>query len=465
MNPINRREFLQTALATGAVASSTSALSAAVARASTPAGSLRVATFRFEVTPPKGHSLCGGWIKPASEVDDPLEAIGYILLGAGRPIVFCVVDWTGILNEAHRQWRVVLAEAAGTTPDRVSVHCVHQHNAPLVCFEAGRLLEGQPDLPRVFEMDFFQRCLDRARAAVTTAMERSRPVTHVGQGAAPVVQVAANRRMARDAGGRVTAMRGSSCKDPALIAMPEGPIDPLLRTIAFYDGDTKILACHYYATHPMSYYGDGRVSSDFCGLARRRRERDEPGCTHIYFTGCAGNIAAGKYNDGTPASRVRLTNRIYEGIVASEAALRREPVGTVEWRTRDVLPAINPAIAVDALQELITKQKDSVVFRMRPAFKLSYLRRCARKEPLVLGALHLNDVASLYLPSEPFIEYQLRAQTMGKRSVAVAGYGDNGPWYIPTKGEYPFGGYEVDYAFSSAEIDDAFVSAMRELLG
>jgi len=50
----------------------------------------------------------------------------------------------------------------------------------------------------------------------------------------------------------------------------------------------------------MSHYGAGHVSSDFVGLARKQRQREEPACTHIYFTGCAGNIAAGKYNDAPP---------------------------------------------------------------------------------------------------------------------------------------------------------------------
>src|SRR5262245_62129716 len=99
---------------------------------------LHLARFRFDVTPPKGHSLCGAWIKPVAAVDDPLEAIGFVLTGAGKPIVLCAVDWTGILNETHVVWRRTLAEAAGTTPDRVAVHCVHQHNAPFACVETQR---------------------------------------------------------------------------------------------------------------------------------------------------------------------------------------------------------------------------------------------------------------------------------------------------------------------------------------
>ena len=103
---MNRRQF---------VAASSAALAAPSilpARIATETQGLRLATFRYEVTPPMGHSLCGGWIKAVVGVDDPLEAIGYVLVGAGKPIVVCVVDWTGLLNSAHIQWRQALADAA-----------------------------------------------------------------------------------------------------------------------------------------------------------------------------------------------------------------------------------------------------------------------------------------------------------------------------------------------------------------
>ncbi len=434
-------------------------------RGATSASSLHLASFRFDVTPPPGHSLCGGWIKPVSAVDDPLEAIGLVLLGAGAPIVICAVDWTGILNEAHVAWRAALAEAAGTTPERVAVHCVHQHNAPLVCFDAERMLAAQTDLPRVFDRDFHRRCLDAARAAVAAALPRSRAVTHVAHGRARVDEVASNRRVARDANGRITRMRGSSNKDAALAALPEGVIDPWLRTVAFFERGRKLAACHYYATHPMSYYGDGRVSSDFCGLARKRRQQDEPECSHLYFTGCAGNIAAGKYNDGSPASRVRLTERIYRGLVAAEAELRPEPLAQVAWRTELLRPASNPALGPGALAELMQKQGDNVVARMRPAFKLAALQRAERRVPFVLSALHLNDLSLLHLPAEPFVEFQLRAQAAHPgRQIATAAYGDGGPWYIPTRSEFPAGGYEVEHAFCAPETEALLSEAIARLL-
>ncbi|MBL9201770.1 MAG: hypothetical protein JNL39_14765 [Opitutaceae bacterium] len=448
------------------MAGSAGALGAALLRgAPVGAGNLHLATFRFEVTPPPGHSLCGGWIKPAEAVDDPLEAIGLVLLGAGPPIVICAVDWTGILNESHLEWRTALAAAAGTTPDWVAVHCVHQHDAPLVCAESARLVELHGDLPRVFERDFHRRCLDDAQAAIAAALPRARPVTHVAHGSAGVEAVASNRRLARDTAGRITRMRGSSCRDPALIALPEGPIDPLLRTVAFYDRDEKIAACHYYATHPMSHYGAGRVSSDFCGLARKRRQREEPGCTQLYFTGCAGNIAAGKYNDGSAASRLRLTERIHRAMMAASAALRPVRIARVAWRTAELHVAPNPALGPGALRELMTKRADALAPRMRPAFKLALMERCARRVPFVLGALHVDDLAVLHLPAEPFVEFQVHAQARRPgKFVATAAYGDGGPWYVPVREEFAAGGYEVEFAFCAPETDAQLRGAIDRLL-
>ena len=158
-------------------------------------GKLRLASFSFDITPPKGHSLCGGWIKPVIDIDDPLEAIGYVLSGYGKPIVICVLDWTGLLNSAHLRWRQRLAEAAGTTPDRVAVQCVHQHNAPFACLDAQAIVAAQGDLPDIVDPDFFDRCLNTGYNAVKDSIKHSLPVTHIAHGEAPVKKIAGNRRI------------------------------------------------------------------------------------------------------------------------------------------------------------------------------------------------------------------------------------------------------------------------------
>ena len=102
---------------------------------------LHLATFTADVTPPEGHPLCGGWIEPVRGVDDPLRALGVVLLGMGRPVVLCAVDWCGIRNEAHRAWREALAKAAHTVPENVAVQTVHPHDAPFADIEAQKLLD------------------------------------------------------------------------------------------------------------------------------------------------------------------------------------------------------------------------------------------------------------------------------------------------------------------------------------
>lgn len=400
---------------------------------------------------------------PAIAHDDSLEGIGYAFLGAGDPIVVCVLDWAGLLNDAHLTWRRTLAEAAGTTPDRVAVQCVHQHNTPFVCPEADAAATRN-GLPPMFDGTFHEACLARASAALRAALKRPQRVTHIAHGAAEVKHVASNRRIARDAAGRVVAMRKSSCEDPALRALPEGTIDPLLQTVAFFHEGRKLVSCHYYATHPMSYYRDGRVSSDFCGLARKQRQRDEPDCTHLYFTGCAGNVAAGKYNTGSPAERHTLTERIYRSVVAAEARLAPEPLLSVEWRTEAILPPPQSAPSAPALEADIARADAPPVERLLSAFRLGWLRRVERGLPLVLSCLRLNELSILHLPGEMFVEYQLRARAMREHPVAVAAYGDDGLWYVPPREEYPGGGYEVDHAFSREDIDPLMTEAIRRLL-
>ncbi|QEG42116.1 hypothetical protein [Roseimaritima ulvae] len=459
---LDRREFLAASTATAATIAS--GLSTTAAAAESGSGNLHLATFRFDVTPPMGHSLCGGWIKPVVGVDDPLEAIGYVLLGSGKPIVVCVVDWTGLLNSAHRQWREVLAEAAGTTVDRVTVHCVHQHNAPFACLDSEEIVLAQGDLPHIVERDFFLRCLDAGRGAVRKALQQTTPVTHVAHGEAKVEKVASNRRIL-GANGKVASQRGSSSRNPEHHALPEGLIDPMLKTVAFYHRDKKLAACHYYACHPMSFYGDGRVSADFCGLARKQRQQQEPDCTHLYFNGCGGNIGAGKYNNGSKEMRAVLTERMLAGIVASEESLDRQSIESLSWETTDILPPVNPRFDEQALLRQIEDSQQRVVNRNRPSYTVAWIRRVKAKLPITLSCMHVNQISLLHLPSECFVEYQLRAQAMAAdRFVACAAYSDGGPWYIPTSEAYPQGGYAVSVAHCAADVDPILTGGIKSML-
>ena len=226
---------------------------------------LRVATFTCDVTPTPGSQPLI-WVTPVATVEDPLLAKGVILEDGSTRCVICAVDWCGLCNSSHLLFRTKLAAAVGTDVGRVAVQCVHQHTAPYVDGDAQRLLDRLPSPPHYVDHAFLERVTDRLAAAAKQALGRFQAIDSVGTGTAVVDRVASSRRIITPDGkfhGRM-----SSAKDPALRALPEGFIDPLLRTITLAGGGKPLVRLHYYATHPQSFYGDPRACSDVPGFAR-----------------------------------------------------------------------------------------------------------------------------------------------------------------------------------------------------
>jgi hypothetical protein len=423
---------------------------------------LHLATFSADVSPPLGHPLCGGWIEPVRAIDDPLRALGIVLLGMGRPIVLCAVDWCGIRNEAHWEWSKVLADAAHTVASHVALQCVHPHNAPFADLEAEKLLQAAKG-PSSLDLKYFKRAMIATADAVKASLTKTLRFDHIGIGQAKVDRVASSRRILGE-DGKVKYVRYSATKDAKIRNEPEGLIDPWLKTLSFWEGEKPLAALHYYATHPMSYYGDGRVTSDFCGLARDKRRQDDPKVFQVYFTGCAGNITAGKYNDGAKENRPVLGDRIYDAMKAAWQATTRHGVKSWEWRVESVkfAPRREKSFGEEESRSALENPKESVARRGNAAFQLAWLKRI--EQPIELTCLDLGKAQVLHLPGEPFIEYQLKAQELRKDSfVCVAGYGDDGPGYIPTRKAYSEGGYEPTVALA-APSEEMLNKAMAKLL-
>jgi hypothetical protein len=427
---------------------------------------LHLATFKVDATPPPGHPLCGGWIKPVAGVDDPLWLRGVVLLGGDQPVVLAALDWTGVMDESHRLWTEALAEAAHTSPDRVALHCVHQHNAPFIDREGNALLRRANADPLLYDERFVAGLIKRSAATVRDSLTPAQPVSHIRAGQAEVKEVASNRRVLGP-DGKVKYVRGSATKDAAARAAPEGTIDPMLKSVGFFQDNRALARLYYYATHPMSYYGDGRASSDFVGLARQRRNDEEPEVLHIYFTGSAGNVTAGKYNDGAHANRAILADRVHAGMVAADrdAETRVWPLDRVDWMTSEFRFAPREDLDLDALKAIVADPKQTVVNRNRNAMACGWLTRLASRRPIVLSRLDLGAATLLHLPAETFVEYQLKAQRSRPGTfLATAAYGDGGPWYIPLARSFAEGGYEPSVALVSRETEPGYQKAIDDLL-
>lgn len=428
------------------------------------AGQLKVAVFDCDATPPAGTSLAYDPFKESGVLT--LRVRGLVLLGGGAPVVLCSVDWIGIANEGHDAFRDALAQAAGTSRDRVAVHAVHQHDAPLCDFSSAAVLEDFPLAPPLFDREVTEPVMRRAAGAVQAALGAARPVTHVGYGQAKVHQVASNRRIFGP-DGKVRAVRYTACQDPDLRAEAEGVIDPYASVVSLWDGDTPVVALTYYATHPQSYYRTGVANPDFPGLARLLRDQSVPGLLHVHFNGAGGNIGAGKYNDGAPPNRHILAARLAAGLESAWLATTKTPITgeEVEWTVERVALPPGEHLKADALEDGLDWAEGSS--SMTPVMQLAWLRRCQSGHLIEVSALHLGGVSILHLPGELFVEYQLAAKEMRPdRHVVMAAYGDYGPGYIGTARSYGEGGYETEprSSFVAPQVECVLLTAIGRLL-
>lgn len=419
------------AISRRAALASLAGLPAVLARGAEPAGP-RLGTFSVEVTPPIGHPCMGGGIAPVARIDDPLYAIGFVLLGAGKPIVYVAVDWCEIRNDAYDRWREVIAGAVGTERGRVLVSALHQHDAPIADLAAQKLLDEHKAKGAICMLDFHEKIVQKVARAAKESVEKARPLTHIGVGQARVEKVSSNRRYIDDA-GQVHYNRMSATRDAKIRAAGEDTIDPFLKALSFWDGDQPLLVLNAYATHPMSYYGRGGVSADFVGLARRRRQADDPKVLQAYLSGCSGNVTAGKYNDGAVENRPILADRIYAAMKNAWKQTKKHPLKDVTFRSVALkLEARNSKGFSEA--ELLERVKsDAKPFgQCLAALGLSWRRRVEAGQPIDLPVLDLGQALFAVLPAEAYVEYQLLAQQLRPDAfVMVAGYGECGPGYIP----------------------------------
>lgn len=426
---------------------------------------VKLASFDVDATPPLGSAMA---YQPVRRLDElTLRCRGVVLIGAGDPIVLCAVDWIGIANGGHDAFRQALATAAKTSPDRVAVHTLHQHDAPACDFTAEDIIKELkiPGYSR-FDGNFHRQVIERASKAIADSIQQATAITHYGVGTGLVKEVASQRRIAGP-DGKIRATRTSTTKDPLLRAEPEGVIDPNVSLLSFWNNEQPIAMLSYYACHPQSYYLRGVPSPDFPGIARFIRGQDRNNTLHVHFNGAGGNVTAGKYNDGAETNRMLLANRLAEGIRLAEQQTVRKPLvpSDIRWTSRFIkLPLARHLNEEDLLRKLKeTPPKGTISF----ADQLAFFRRIQQGHTIPISCLSIGEARVLHMPGELFVEYQLAAKGMRQDlQVMMAAYGDYGPGYIGTERAYTEGGYETLPTSSSVDpsVEPLLLETLEQLL-
>jgi hypothetical protein len=385
------------------------------------------------------------------------------------------------MNSAHRDLVDALARGAGVPADRVVLHSTHQHDAPLFDFEIEPLL-GKPTFPR----DFWSRLIATAESAARGARGHMAPVAGIGHAETRLWGYASNRVVVSREGAFLGS-RWSRTTETALAAAPAGTIDPMLRTLAFRDPDGKTAASlSFYASHPQVASGSGRWSADAPGEAMRLVAAETgaagmgaagmgaaeagPAATesaeHAFCMGCAGNVTAGKYTSPTDREgNLKLFGRrLANGILRNFASMSWEPAGSISWRSASFpFPA-----AMERLPALRAELDDPSVPASRKNIAAPVLS--AMSDPhnttYVLRRLALGSAQLLFFPGEPFVEYQLFAQSLEPdRFVASAGNCGDSFLYLPRAASFTVGGYEVSsFCWCTPDIETRLETAIRDVL-
>ncbi len=350
--------------------------------------------------------------------------------------------------------------------EKGSWSALHQHDAPVVDQGAGKLLEEVGLKGELYDEAFHDATVRRVATALKDSLAAAQPVTHLGIGEAPVDSVASNRRIVHE-GGRVAFDRGSrSGADAFYRDQPSGLIDPQLKTISFWNGDQPLLALHAYATHPMSYYGGGEVSSDFVGLARDRRQRDDFSVKQIYMSGCSGDVTAGKFNTGSTDDRYALRDRLYQAMVTAWRNTQRRPLEQFIFRSTPLSLGFHPAphLTEAALTQRLHDSDQSVEKRILAAMGLSSRQRVLAAEPIDVVCVDFGPAQIVLLPGESFVGYQLMAQGMRPDSFVLAiGYGECWPGYIPTESAFE-DGFEDSWLWVAPGSEQRMREALQRVL-
>ena len=198
-----------------------------------------------------------------------------------------------------------------------------------------------------------------------------------------------------------------------------------------------------------------------------RRQADDAKVFQLYFSGCSGNVTAGKYNDGNADNRPVLADRIYQAMVAAWKNTKRHPLKQLSFTATPVRlePRDTPGFTV---ADLTKKLADPKPFNQcLAALGLSWRKRADAGHKLVIPVLNLGAAQWVLMPGESYVEYQLLAQQLRPDSfVVVSGYGECATGYVPTEKAVEEGDSNLhDWCWVAPGAEKALTAALGKALG
>ena len=462
------------------------------------AKSLHAGVGRVDITPPLPIDLIGysrRW-QPVTEIRAPLTATALTLDGAGNRVVLIGLDIPIIRPEAATAMREAIAAAADTTPESVLINVSHTHAGPHT-HTGGVKIGGDQRGHSDNELAYIDQLPELVVESARLASRQLQPV-RVGAGVGSV-DLAVNRRERTPDGRTILGWNpdGFCDRDVGVLRVDRTDGTPLAIIVNY--------ACHPVVVGPE----DLAVNPDFPGPMRDFVER-ATGATALFLQGAGGNVlplegffdhpgpeitfgeqlgAEAVHTAAQIESTVTEIEKLDYGSVTPISLYRRTPVDQQPEQSLGVATRI-----VDLpLKELPSEASlEKELDEYRQAFWDAQEARAGREAlnpleyhvnwaeeamrllkggevsntvPAFLQAIRIGESVIAAVPGEVFSEI---ARQIKDRSPApttlFAGYSNGVISYLPTAAEYPYGGYECDYAHHSYGLIEQVAPATEGIL-
>ncbi len=418
MPTLSRRNFvLQSAAIAGLSASASAAKPLRIQ--STPGGAhaFEAGVATADLTPPTGIQLWG-YSNPeqiSTGTIDPLFGKALVLRVGEACVGIISMDFGRMPPRAHCEAVRKKVRKAGI--NEVIFCATHTHSGPIM---------ESPDLAHV------EPICDALAALLVEAVGRLRPV-RLGVGKAPL-DIAHNRRVVKD--GQCW-MRWRNIEK-----LPSGPLDPELTALHLEGLDGKAVATLvHYACHPVIFGPDNReYSADWPGVMCRDVQ-GRTGAPCLFLQGAAGDI--------NPCYDKMSLDEGAKDAVQAEGAKAAESVfnamKSLDWQTpaNNALAFERSTVEVGLRYDLDDPKEVAIMKAAYARLYDFYLDGIDRRLPLPQDCLLLqNNVALVFQPGEPFIQFQIdfKARSTVAHSL-LCGYANEFHIYLPTVQAAIIGGY------------------------
>ena len=443
---------------------------------------LHAGTGREDITPPIGiaHVNWGARVHDVAEgIHLPLWATVLLLRDDHTTLAIADVDLLVIREADARMLRETIAEAVSTTPDKVRLSFSHTHSGPPYSTSD---VGGHPNGPGMELVPAYRdKVRDALRRAARQAVLALQPArTAEGHGTSDIT---VNRRL--------------HLKDRARTLVSQNVDGYADRTLTVVRIDTlqeqPIATIVGYGSHPIILAHQNRqISPDYPGVLKRVFEGIVGG-TCIFLQGCAGDQMPQEGLTGDLAAPVRMGTRLAVDAARTALALRSRPirprfVGIVEsgaplglWEDEEIAIDRLPMLAVVERQfalplreygdrdqrfaeaEALQAQMQAfdrvhgdpaaladLNYRSKRAVMNANWARISdgRSElEMEMQAMRIGDAALVCVPLEPFARTGAAIRERSPfRVTQFAGYANGCIGYVPEAADFPFGGYEVEWA-------------------